>query len=53
MCVCQDTENNLWKSVFSFHYVGPRDKTQVIRLGSDHHFPNEPLCWPNVIVFIS
>lgn len=24
---------NLWEPVSSFHYVGPRDKTQVLRLG--------------------
>lgn len=28
------SEDNLWTSVFSFHYVGSWNQTQVIRLGT-------------------
>lgn len=31
-------EDSLWKLVLSFHPVGPRDRTQVVRLGCDKFF---------------
>lgn len=44
MCKCPSTtiymgriENNLWESVLSYH-PGPRDQTQVIKLGDKWPF---------------
>lgn len=30
-------EENLLELVFSLSHVGPRDETQVVRLGGKHH----------------
>lgn len=37
-CV-QRSEDSLWESVLSFHHVGPRDQTEVIRFGSSRLYP--------------
>lgn len=34
-------------TVLSFHHVSPRDQAQITRLGSKHHLPAEPSCWPS------
>ena len=31
-CICR-SRDNLWESVFSFHHMSPRDKSQVVRVG--------------------
>lgn len=38
MFTCHRTrmEVNLQDAVLSFHHMGPKDRTQVIRLGSQH-----------------
>ena len=53
VCVCtsqrvhKEVEDNLWESVLFFHDVGPRDQTQVVRLGTKHLYllshPAHPL----------
>lgn len=37
MVCLQKLEDNFWESVFSFHDVGSRDWTEVIRHGSKMH----------------
>lgn len=40
--VCVEIKGqSLWESIFSFHQVGPRNRTQEVRLGSEH------LCLPS------
>lgn len=39
VCGGQRSEDDLWESVLSFHYVGPGDRTLVIRLGTTHPYP--------------
>lgn len=46
VCVCVHVTAYLWRaedhfqeSILSFHYVGPRDWTQVVRLGSKYLYP--------------
>lgn len=36
---CVKAENNIWELDFTFHHVGPRDQTRVIRLGAKHLSP--------------
>lgn len=40
---CGNWEENLWESVLSYH-VGPKDWTQVLRLGSNHLYPRSCHC---------
>jgi hypothetical protein len=40
------SEDNLQESVFSFHRVGPKDGTQVVRFGSKLSYPLRPLAGP-------
>jgi hypothetical protein len=42
VCV-QRPEDNLWESVLlSFHHMGPRDQTQVLRAWKQSALPSEP-----------
>lgn len=43
-------EENLWESVLFFHRVALRRQTKVIRLGSTHLYPPNPLL---SIVYVS
>lgn len=36
------SEGTLLESVFSFHHVGPRGRTQTVRLDSKHLYPRPP-----------
>lgn len=40
--------DSFWKSALSFHHLGPRDQTQVLRLGNCI-LPTKPFCWPKKI----
>jgi hypothetical protein len=42
--------DNLQESVLSFHYVGPRDGTQVIRMGSTYLNPLNHLTDPGTLL---
>lgn len=47
LCVCVWSEDNLQKSILSFHHMDPEDQTLVARLDSTH------LSSPNLKEFIS
>jgi hypothetical protein len=40
------SEDNLWELILSFHHVGHRDQTQVVRLARILPLPAEPSLWP-------
>lgn len=41
-----ESEENLEQSVLSFHLVDPRDRTQIVRLGSKHLYLLSPFTGP-------
>lgn len=45
---CERTTSKSW---FSFHHVGPRDGTQVLKLGGKCLYPLSHLADPSTIVF--
>lgn len=40
---CVKAENNIWELDFTFHHVGPKDQTRVIRLGCKYACPLSPV----------
>ena len=42
----RNSKDNFQESIVCFHHVGPRDGTQVISLGSKHHYPLSHLVNP-------
>lgn len=47
----RNSEDNFQGSIVCFHHVGPRDGTQVISLGSKHHYPLSHLANPYEVVW--
>lgn len=36
--MCVEVKDNLWNTILSFHYVGPKDQTQVFSLGGKYFY---------------
>lgn len=51
-CMCR-SEDRRQEPVLSFHCVGPSDRTQIIRLGTEHLYPLSHLTRPRCVSHFS